>query len=310
MFKLAALVGPTAVGKSQVAVRVAEQIGAEIISCDSMAIYRGMDIGTAKPSPLERRLVPHHMIDAADPDQNFTVADYQRQVQALIKSINERGRIPLLAGGTGLYYQAVVDNYNFFPVESLLPVRHELEEQCSQIGLAPLFARLSRVDPDYAAKIGPNDRKRIIRALEVYELTGQSFTSLQTNQRDTYRLGAVGLYLERSVLYSRIEDRVDRMIGAGLVEEVTRLGREGYTANLNSMQALGYKQVWAFLEGRLTYAEMGQAIKDETRRFAKRQYTWFNKDKRIHWLDVGAYDDIQVLVTEICEILDGQLSKA
>lgn len=310
MLKLAALVGPTAVGKSEIAVRVAEQIGAEIISCDSMAVYRGMDIGTAKPSPQERRLVPHHMIDAVGPDQNFTVADYQRQVQALINSINERGRIPLLAGGTGLYYQAVVDNYNFFPVESLLPVRHKLEEQCSQIGLAMLFARLGTVDPDYAAKIGPNDRKRIIRALEVYELTGQSFTSLQTSQRDTYRLSAVGLYLERSMLYSRIETRVDQMIVEGLVEEVSRLGTKGHTANLNSMQALGYKQVWAFLEGKLTYEEMVQAIKDETRRFAKRQYTWFNKDKRIQWLDVAAYDDTQVLVTKICEILNGQLSRA
>ena len=262
-------------------------MGAEIISCDSMAVYRGMDIGTAKPDKEAQKRITHHMIDVVDPDINFTVADYQRQVKDLIKSIHDRNRLPLLAGGTGLYYQAVVDDYNFFPVESLQPVRQRLEEQCGEQGLSPLYDRLREVDPDYAEKVGPNDRKRIIRALEVYELTGQSFSSLQTNRRGTYRLAAVGLYLERTSLYARIEERVDQMIEAGLVEEVIGLRSQGYHPGLNSMQALGYKQVWAYLEGRLDYEGMVRAIKDETRRFAKRQYTWFKKDQRIHWVNVG-----------------------
>ncbi|MEQ8199878.1 MAG: tRNA (adenosine(37)-N6)-dimethylallyltransferase MiaA [Syntrophomonadaceae bacterium] len=310
MYKLVALVGPTAVGKTEISLQVAEKIGAEIISCDSMAVYRGMDIGTAKPAVGERQRVAHHMIDVIDPDVDFTVADYQRQVKGLIESIHDRGRLPLLAGGTGLYYQAVVDDYNFFPVESLQPIRQGLEQQCDEDGLSHLLGRLREVDPDYAAKVGPNDRKRIIRALEVYELTGQSFSSLQTNRPGAYHLAAVGLYLDRARLYARIEDRVDQMIGAGLVEEVIRLRSQGYHAGLNAMQALGYKQVWAYLEGRLDYEAMVKAIKDETRRFAKRQYTWFNKDRRIRWVDVGAYDDIGILVGKICEIMDGQLLNA
>ena len=310
MYKLAALVGPTAVGKTEIALQVAEKLGAEIISCDSMAVYRGMDIGTAKPDRESQKRITHHMIDVADPDANFTVADYQRQVKGLIKSIQDRDRLPLLAGGTGLYYQAVADDYNFFPVESLQPVRQRLEAQCTKQGLSPLYSRLREVDPDYADKVGPNDRKRIIRALEGYELTGQSFSSQQTSRRGAYHLAAVGLYMERSHLNARIEERVDQMIGEGLVEEVIRLQSQGYHAGLNSMQALGYKQVWAYLEGRLDYAGMVRAIKDETRRFAKRQYTWFKKDQRIHWVDVGNNGDTGTLAEKICEIMDGQFLNA
>lgn len=310
MYKLAALVGPTAVGKTEIALQVAERLGAEIISCDSMAVYRGMDIGTAKPDREAQNRITHHMIDVADPDVNFTVADYQRQVKGLIKSIQDRDRLPLLAGGTGLYYQAVIDDYNFFPVESLQPVRQRLEAQCAEQGLSSFYSRLRAVDPDYADKVGPTDRKRIIRALEVYELTGQSFSSQQTSRRGAYRLAAVGLYMERTHLYARIEERVDQMIREGLVEEVVRLQSRGYHAGLNSMQALGYKQVWAYLEGRLDYEGMVRAIKDETRRFAKRQYTWFNKDQRIHWVDVGNNGDTETLVEKICEIMDGQFLNA
>ncbi|NLN86497.1 MAG: tRNA (adenosine(37)-N6)-dimethylallyltransferase MiaA, partial [Syntrophomonadaceae bacterium] len=301
---------PTAVGKTEIALQVAEKMGGEIISCDSMAVYRGMDIGTAKPGAEEQKRVVHHMIDVADPDIQFTVADYQRQVKELIKTIQEREKLPLLAGGTGLYYQAIVDDYNFFPVESLQPVRQRLEQQCAQHGANHLFDRLQEVDPDYADKVGTKDRKRIIRALEVYELTGQPFSSLQTRRRDAYRLAAVGLYLDRARLYARIEERVDQMLSEGLVEEVEGLRAQGYHAGLNSMQALGYKQVWAYLEGRIDHEGMVQAIKDDTRRFAKRQYTWFNKDRRIQWVDVGVYEDTGPLVRKIYDIMDGQLRNA
>lgn len=310
MYRIGALVGPTAVGKTEIALQVAEKMGGEIISCDSMAVYRGMDIGTAKPGAEEQKRVVHHMIDVADPDIQFTVADYQRQVKGLIKTIQEREKLPLLAGGTGLYYQAIVDDYNFFPVESLQPVRQRLEQQCAQHGANHLFDRLQEVDPDYADKVGTKDRKRIIRALEVYELTGQPFSSLQTRRRDAYRLAAVGLYLDRARLYARIEERVDQMLSEGLVEEVEGLRAQGYHAGLNSMQALGYKQVWAYLEGRIDHEGMVQAIKDDTRRFAKRQYTWFNKDRRIQWVDVGVYEDTGPLVRKIYDIMDGQLRNA
>lgn len=310
MLKLGALVGPTAVGKTDISIRLAEAIGAEIISCDSMAVYHGMDIGTAKPTSEERHRVPHHLVDIVDPSVNFTVADYQQQARELIKTITARGRIPLLVGGTGLYYQAVADNYDFFPVEAVQPVRQKWEQECSDQGLPCLFEQLKMVDPDYAAKIGPNDKKRIIRALEVHELTGQSFSSLQTSQRNTYRLAAVGLYLERSQLYARIEERVDKMITDGLVEEVIRLRKQGYDRTMNSMMGLGYKQVGAYLDGLLDFHEMIAAIKLETRRYAKRQYTWFKKDKRIHWINMEDYHDSKLIIDKICEFMDGQFLKA
>lgn len=307
MHRLLALVGPTAVGKSEISLQVAEKMGADIISCDSMAVYRSMDIGTAKPGPAERQRVTHHMIDLIDPDDDFTVADYQRQVKGLIARLNNRGRLPLLTGGTGLYYQAVADDYDFFPVESLGPVRQSLEQQCAGSGLGLLYERLQEVDPQYALKIGRNDRKRIIRGLEVYELTGQPFSSLQTSRSGAYHLAAVGLRLERNLLYHRIEQRVDRMLAQGLVGEVEELRSQGYHAGLKSMQALGYRQVCAYLEGRLDYEAMVRAIKDETRRFAKRQYTWFSRDRRIRWIDMGGSEDNGPLVERICDIMDGQL---
>ncbi len=310
MLKLGALVGPTAIGKTDISVRLAEAIDAEIISCDSMAIYRGMDIGTAKASEEERSRVPHHLIDIVEPSNNFTVADYQQRAVDLIKSVTTRGKLPLLVGGTGLYYQAVVDNYNFFPVEALQPARQKWEQECADKGLADLFDQLQKVDPEYAAKVGANDKKRIIRALEVYDLTGQSFTSLQTRQQNTYHLAAVGLYLERSLLYVRIGERVDKMIADGLVDEVIRLRELGYDRTMNSMQALGYKQVGAYLDGEVDYLQMIETIKQETRRYAKRQYTWFRKDQRITWINVADYNSSDLIVKKICEFMDGQFLKA
>lgn len=309
MLKLGALVGPTAVGKTDISVRLAETIGAEIISCDSMAIYQGMDIGTAKPSKEERRRVPHHLIDIIDPSINFTVADYQHRAVERIKSISARGKLPLLVGGTGLYYQAVVDDYNFFPVESLQPVRQKWEQECGDKGLPYLFAQLLEIDPQYAARVGPNDKKRIIRALEVYDLTGQSFSSLQTKRNNTYQLAVVGLDLERSLLYARIGERVDKMIADGLVDEVIRLREQGYDRTMNSMQALGYKQVGSYLDGEVDYLQMIDTIKQETRRYAKRQYTWFRKDHRINWINLEDYADAGQIVEKICEFMDGQFLK-
>lgn len=307
MLKLAAIVGPTAVGKTELAIKLAQRIGGEIISCDSMQVYRGMDIGTAKASPAERAMVPHHLLDIVPPDVNFTVAEYQRLAQQAIVSINENKRIPILVGGTGLYYQAVADNYEFLPMESRQIIRAKWEQICEEKGIDHLYEHLLVIDPEYALKVGGNDKKRIIRALEVYALTGQPFSAIQNKNKDTYRLCPVGLYLARTELYARIEQRVDKMIAAGLVQEVAGLREKGYDLTMNSMQALGYKQVYNYLEGLLTYEAMVYEIKKETRNFAKRQYTWFNKDKRIHWFNIADFSNLEILLEKICDSVEGQL---
>jgi len=307
MLKLAAIVGPTSVGKTELAIKLAQKMGGEIISCDSMQVYRGMDIGTAKANLAQRKMAAHHLIDIVEPNENFTVADYQKLAQQEIISITENGHLPILVGGTGLYYQSVVDNYDFYPMESRQTVRSKWEQTYIDNGLGYLFEQLLTVDEEYARKIGANDKKRIIRALEVYDLTGQSFSSIQNKNRDTYLLSVVGLYLDRAELYSRIEQRVDIMIKEGLVEEVVHLRERGCDLSMNSMQALGYKQVYNYLEGLLTFEGMVYEIKKETRNFAKRQYTWFNKDKRIKWFNVNDYYNHNLLLEKICELMEGQL---
>lgn len=310
MLKLAAIVGPTAVGKTALSIAVAQQMNAEIISCDSMQVYKGMDIGTAKASVLETREVPHHMLDIIEPDQVFTVADYQKLVKEKIKDLNHAGKLPLMVGGTGLYYQAVVDDYPFFPNESQDIVRRKWENICKEKGLAYIYEQLMRVDQDYALKVGPNDRKRMIRAMEVWDLTGEPFSCLQTRNEKAYQLHAVGLYIERSLLYARIEDRVEQMIADGLVDEVISLRKKGYDLSLNAMNSLGYKQVNYYLDGLLTWEDMLAEIKRETRRYAKRQLTWFKKDQRIMWVNVEDTANQDALVKKIKLLLEGQKREA
>ncbi|NLW92400.1 MAG: tRNA (adenosine(37)-N6)-dimethylallyltransferase MiaA [Syntrophomonadaceae bacterium] len=307
MDRLAAIVGPTASGKSAVAIEVAKMIGAEIISCDSMQIYRGMDIGTAKAGAAERAEIPHHLIDVADPDENYNVSRYQTACQSLIQEINQRGKIPLLVGGTGLYYQAVVDNYCFVPMESRMTVREKWNDLIQQHGLSFAYNNLVNFDPQYAEKIKPQDQKRIVRALEVYELSGDTFSSTQTKEVDYYRLAVVGLYLPRPQLYAAIEDRVDRMLEEGLVEEVSWLREKGCNLSLNSMQALGYKQVMYYLDGLISREQMVNDIKKETRRYAKRQLTWFKKDDRINWIDRSEYSETKKIAENISNRIEGQL---
>ncbi len=307
MLKLAALVGPTAVGKTELSISLAQKLRGEIISCDSMQVYRGMNIGTAKASRAELSRVPHHLIDIVDPDVAFTVADYQKLAQQEINHITERGNIPILVGGTGLYYQAVVDDFDFFPMESKDAIRSKWEQLYQEKGIEYIYEQALLVDREYALKIGLNDKKRLIRALEVYDLTGQAFSDFQTRNRLAYQLAAVGLFLARDQLYARIEGRVDQMIADGLVEEVAELREKGYDLSLNSMKALGYQQIFGYLEGWTTWTETLQEIKRETRRYAKRQYTWFNKDKRIQWINVAEYSDSKALLKKMCDLVEGQL---
>ncbi|ABI68294.1 tRNA (adenosine(37)-N6)-dimethylallyltransferase MiaA [Syntrophomonas wolfei] len=306
MYKLAAIVGPTAVGKTNISLEVARQINGEIISCDSMQLYRGMNIGTAKASKEEQNIVAHHLIDIADPHENFTVARYQSLVKDLISTINARGKIPILVGGTGLYYQSVVDDYTFFPMEVRQSIRDKWNAIIQEKGLPHVYRLLEQIDPAYAQIISPNDQKRVVRALEVYELTGKAFSTLQDRAENTYYLAVVGLYLERRELYARIERRVDEMIKKGLIEEVAALREKGIDLSYNSMQALGYKQVFYFLEGFINREELLNEIKRETRRYAKRQLTWFKKDQRIKWFNVGDFSDEELLVKNICTFMEGQ----
>lgn len=308
MLKLAAIVGPTAVGKTGTALKTAQLNGAEIISCDSMQVYRGMDIGTAKVTPEEQALVPHHLIDIVNIDEEYNVARYQKETARLIQTLNQQDCLPLLVGGTGLYYQAVVDNYQLMPLESSPELRDEYKQEISIKGIDHVYRQLQKIDPAYADKISPRDEKRIIRALEVHALTGQPFSRYQTRQENTYNFAAAGLYMERALLYQKIEERVETMFKEGFVEEVAGLLETGYSLAHKPMQALGYRQVIHYLQGVLTRDQMINAVKQETRRYAKRQLTWFNRDTKIVWFDSGRFKDENSLAESISTYFRGQLS--
>jgi tRNA dimethylallyltransferase len=305
--KLAAIVGPTAVGKTRIAVEVAKRLNAEIISCDSMQVYRGLDIGTAKVSSTEQNGIVHHLIDVVEPDEEYSVARFQEQAKNTIRELNSRNKIPLLVGGTGLYYQAVVDDYTFYPLESHQRIRREWNNIINEKGLEYAYNYLQSIDPDYAVVISANDQKRIVRAIEVYQLTGRPFSSLQSKSQQTYRLAVIGLYLEREQLYHKINLRVEQMLASGLMKEVKVLRDKGYNLNHNSMQALGYKQIFYYLEGFLSEKEMINEIKRETRRYAKRQLTWFRKDSRIYWINPGEYTNESLLIEKISSYIEGRL---
>jgi tRNA dimethylallyltransferase len=300
---LLAIVGPTATGKTETGVTVAEAINGEIISADSMLVYRHMDIGTAKPSPGEKRGIPHHMIDIIDPEENFTVAIYAHMVHKLIPAIWKNGKIPILVGGTGLYIRSVVDGFNFAVTGPDLKYRKSLEEYIILKGSDGLHDLLAACDPVTAARLHPNDTKRIIRALEVFHQTGKSISALSNSTTSThFNLLMFGLTMNREKLYGVINNRVDQMIDRGLVAEVKNLLARGYDEGMNSMQGLGYKEILLYLKGEITLSEAVDTLKRSTRRFAKRQLTWFNRDKRIRWLNVDNYQNNREIAEEIiCE---------
>ncbi len=297
---LLALVGPTAVGKTRLAVDLAlygrdgpgparEPVG-EIISGDSMQVYRGMDIGTAKPSPSEQRGVPHHLLDVIDPTEDFSVSRFQDLVHKVARGIYSRGHLPMLVGGTGLYVKAVLDNYAFPAEVTDWALRSSLAEEAARIGSEALHARLAGVDPIAAARIHPRDARRVIRALEVVARSGRPISAdiaLTAARPSPYDALMVGLETDRAELYRRIDERVDRMVAAGLVDEVRRLltwPGLGRTAS----QALGYKEMRAHLIGQMSLDEAVELLKRNTRRFAKRQLTWFRHDPRVVWYGVPA----------------------
>lgn len=308
---LVVIVGPTAVGKTEVSVEIAARLPGEIVSCDSMQVYRHMDIGTAKPTPAERARMPHHLVDVVDPSEPFSVARFQELAWSAIDDIAARGGCPVLVGGTGLYVRAVVDGF-LFPWEGAsAEVRKALEEEARSRGVPALYERLEQVDPMAARKIHPNDARRIIRALEVHVTTGRPISEMWRKGRGKLRVDGlvmVGLVRERGSLYERIERRCDSMIEQGLVEETAGLLERGYERALTAGQALGYKEIVEHLRGRCSLAEALTLIKRNTRRYAKRQLTWFRADPRVEWIDLGTLGSVSQAATCVLALIKGKLA--
>lgn len=294
------LVGPTASGKTPVSLLLARQLNAEIISADSRQVYRHMDIGTAKPSPEELGLIPHHFVDELLPDQEFNAGEFGKRGRAVIDDIFSRKKVPLVVGGSGLYVQSLVDGFFEGPPADRT-LRKTLVERLNAEGAGALLIDLKQVDPVAASGMLPSNERRIIRALEVYRLTGIPISKLQESRIEIrFTSCFVGLQWERKALYERINERVDRMVGQGLLDEVRRLKHLGYSSRLNSLQTVGYKEAFENIEGKITHERMVELIKQNTRRFAKRQLTWFRRDDRIRWFEVKGEKDFPEVADRIC----------
>lgn len=284
------IVGPTAIGKTTVSLELAKRIDCEIISADSRQVYKYMDVGTAKPSKEERATVPHHFIDIKFPDEYYSAGQFGSEARKCADAIIARGKQPVVVGGSGLYIRGLVDGF-FEPKISNGQVKANLKKQAQENGISSLYQRLKLVDLQTAEKLHPADSQRIMRALEVFEITGQPFSQfLKIEPRSaTFEPCFIGLAMERADLYDRIDRRVDAMIANGLLEEVEELRNRGYGPHLNALRTVGYKQAFMYLENKLSYSEMADLIKQKTRNYAKRQLTWFRKEKRIHWIDVNDF---------------------
>lgn len=299
------LVGPTSVGKSKIAIPMARLLSTDIISADSRQIYKGMDIGTAKPTREEMKGVRHHMIDIISPDDPFSAGIYNKMVSSIISKMHEAGMIPFIVGGTGLYIKAVIYGLWEGPAADW-DLRRRFREEESSNGEGYLYSKLTIVDPDSARGIHPRDTVKIIRALEVFYLTGKPLSylhKLHTFSDDRYEPILIGLKRDRSDLYRRIEDRVERMVEEGFIDEVMSLLEMGHDEDLSSMKGLGYKQMIGCLRGRYSVDEAIGLIKRDTRRYAKRQFTWFNMDRSIQWIEVDSGEEELVTLEKIMELL-------
>lgn len=303
------LTGPTATGKTQLSIEIALRYGGEVISADSMQVYRGMDIGTAKPSVEERRGVPHHLVDILDPDEPFSVADFQRAARECVYAIASRGRLPMLVGGTALYIRALIDDYYFPEAPADAQIRSQLRDIAQRSGTTALHRMLAEVDPESAGRIHPNDEKRLIRALEVYRVTGRPMSSFPRSTGFNPDLLVVGLDMPRDEMYRRIDARVDDMVERGLVQEVEGLIRKGYSDRLFPMRSLGYREIGDYLFGRTTLGESLRLFKRNTRHFARRQLTWFRNDSRINWVTAGNDRARESALEETSKLIEGKWSR-
>lgn len=292
------IVGPTAVGKTKMSIELAKQLNGEIISGDSMQIYRGMDIGTAKATMDERQGIPHHLIDEKNPDEPYSVAAFQQTVRAKMEEIKSRGKLPIIVGGTGLYIKSVLYDYEFAGESESKEVD---EAKYGHLSNEELHAKLAAVDEAGAKDIHPNNRKRVIRALEIYETSGVKKSEMIEKQEHKmiYDACLIGLTDDRNVLYDRINKRVDTMYETGLVEEVKTLFDEGIPAESQSIRAIGYKELYDYFKGLISLEESKELIKRNSRRYAKRQYTWFNNQMDVTWFKV----DVQHFDKTVKEVL-------
>lgn len=282
--RLIFLVGPTAIGKTEISIELARLVNAEIISCDSMKVYKGMDIGTSKPDKSQLKEIPHYLVDIIEPSEEFSVAEFRKLALKAIEELLGKGKIPLLVGGSGLYIKVLVDGI-FEGPSTDRKLRERLKQEAEEFGAEFLYGRLKLIDHDSAAKIHPNDLRRIIRALEVYEKTSTPISRLKSDTRGLtgkYELKIFGLDMDRKSLYKKIDRRVDLMFEKGLLDEAKRL--IGQELSLTASQALGYKEAFGFLKGEYDLEEAKMLLKRDTRRYAKRQFTWFRRDGRIEWI--------------------------
>jgi tRNA dimethylallyltransferase len=295
MERLIAIVGPTGVGKTHLALHLAGLFSGEIIGADSRQVYRYMDIGTAKPSPEERAGVPHHLVDIIDPDEEFSLAIYHDLACRAIEEIHRRGRLPFLVGGTGLYVRAVLEGWRVPEVSPDPQFRYNIEKRAREGGTEGLYEELARLDPEAARKIDRRNVRRVIRALEVRARSGERFSRLARKEAPAFDSYIIGLTEDRAALYKNTDRRVDEMMARGLVREVEKLREMGYDFNLPSMSGIGYRQVAQYLKGELTLEAAVRKIKMETHRFIRHQYAWFRlTDAGIHWFDAGQRDDAPV----------------
>ncbi len=298
------LLGPTAIGKTDLSLKLAEQINGEIVSCDSMQIYKYMDVGSAKVSKMEQTRVKHHLIDIVYPDEEYTVADYKRDAENIINSLNDLGKVPIVTGGTGLYINSLVYKLNFTTAEPDYQLRERLEKMAETDGVDKVFDILKSIDAETSEKLHPNDIKRVIRAIEIYEQSGITMGEYNKNFRtevEDYNLYMIGLNMDREKLYERINLRVDLMMEAGLLEEVKSLIEKGYTKDLISMQGIGYKEVMDYFEDRMTLEDTIDLVKQKSRNYAKRQLTWFRRDDRINWYNKDEFSSEDELLEKILE---------
>ena len=303
--KIVVVAGPTASGKTALGIVLAKELKGEIVSADSMQIYRGMDIGTAKISPAEQSGIPHHMLDVAEPWEEYSVARYVEQAEACCRDILSRGRLPIVVGGTGLYIDSLVSGRDFAAIDSDQGLREALSAEYDALGGEAMHRRLREIDPERSAILHPADKRRIVRALEVYQLTGMTITEHdRQTQALPKRFDAAAIHLNfqnRAVLYARIDRRVDMMVEQGLFQEVEGLLKQGLSPACTAMQAIGYKEAVLALQGELSREEAIALIKQASRRYAKRQLTWFNRDKEalsILWADEPDFEQARRLSTE------------
>lgn len=307
MNRAIAVVGPTASGKTRLAIALARHFRSEIISADSMQFYRGMEIGTAAPTEYERSLVPHHFIGFLNPDEDISAGQYEQLARTVAGNILQQGDIPIVVGGSGLYIRAFIDGLFTGPARNQA-MRDQLRTRAASIGNTAMMEELRRVDPEYAAQLtSENDLVRIIRALEVHTLTGRPYSEwhrVHQATKDPWQVLQVGLLWDRNALYTRIDQRVEELLAAGWVEETQRLLDRGYEKDIDRLKALGYRELVGYLKGNQSLDEALATIKQHHRRYAKRQMTWFRADKRIQWLAAEQYSDLAAMVEAVVRLFE------